>query len=208
MFEKLNEGYDCVVGWRQDRHDTVGRKIFSGIANFLTQTILGFHLHDYACALKLFKKKYIGGMRLYGEMHVFLAALLHHNGARVVEIPVTHQKRAHGLSKHTFVKGVKDIADLLTIKFLMGTSRPLLVFGAMALVLWVLGGATAIWAIVLKLMELRNFGETPLLLATSFLGIAGLVLFMMGFLAELLLRVYYETKEKTPYIIKKIIENK
>jgi len=101
MLEKLKEGNDAVVGWRQNRHDTFGRKIFSGTANWLTRNVLGFHLHDYACALKMFKKEFIGGVRLYGEMHVFLAAILHHHGAKIVEMPVAHKNRAHGLSKHT-----------------------------------------------------------------------------------------------------------
>lgn len=206
MLAKLQEGYDVVVGWRVDRHDSFGRKLFSNAANWLTRTVLGFRLHDYACALKVFKKKFLGGTRLYGEMHVFIAALLYYHGAKIIEIPVRHHARPHGLSKHTFIKGAKDIADLFTVKFIVGTSRPLLVFGTIAFFFWILGGAAFIWAIVLKIMELRDFAGTPLPIVIAFLGIAGFLLLMMGFLAEIILRVYYETNGKTPYIIKSITE--
>ncbi len=208
MLEKLREGYDAVVGWRVDRHDSLGRKIFSSSANWLTRTVLGFRLHDYACALKMFKKECLGSTRLYGEMHVFLAAILYYHGAKIAEIPVRHHARSQGFSKHNFIKGAKDIADLFTIKFLMGTSRPLLVFGTIALFFWALGGASLVGAIVLKIMELRDFAETPLPIVVAFFGVTGFVLLMMGFLAELMLRIYYETNKKTPYTIKTILENK
>ncbi len=207
MFAKIREGYDAVVGWRVERNDSFGRKIFSASANWLTGTILGFRLHDYACALKMFKKEFLGSTRLYGEMHVFLAAILYYHGAKIVEMPVKHHARLQGFSKHNFIKGIKDIADLFTIKFLMGTSRPLLVFGTLAFLFWVLGGGVFLWAIILKVMELSDFAETPLPVVVAFFGVTGTLLLMMGFLAELLLRIYYETKNGTPYAIKSTEEH-
>lgn len=202
MLLKLREGYDAVVGWRVERNDSLGRKIFSVSANWLTRTVLGFRLHDYACALKMFKREFLGSTRLYGEMHVFLAAILYYHGAKITEMPVRHHARSQGFSNHNFIKGAKDIADLFTIKFLVGTSRPLLVFGTIAFVLWFFAVLAFVGAMTLKIMGLRNFAETPLPIVIAFLGIGGLLLLMMGFLAELLLRTYYEAKNRTPYTIR------
>ncbi len=201
MVAKLNEGYDLVAGWRQDRHDSFGRRVFSFFANRITRLVLGVHLHDYACALKAFRKQFIEGVHLYGEMHVFLAGILHFRGARITEVPVTHHGRASGMSKHTFIKGAKDLADLFTIKFLFGTSRPLLLFGGIALTCLSVMSIAIVWAVALKVFMVANFNQTPLLLIASFFGIAGLILFMMGFVAELVLRAYYETNNSTPYLI-------
>jgi glycosyltransferase involved in cell wall biosynthesis len=204
MLEKLNEGYDLVAGWRVDRHDSFGRKVFSWGANRITRFVLGIYLHDYACALKMFRKKFLEDIHLYGEMHVFLAGIMHFRGARITEMPVKHHHRTMGLSKHNFIKGAKDLADLFTIKFLFGTTRPLVLFGSLALLFFALGFLVAVMAVVLKLVAYANFAQTPLPVITAFFGIGGLILFMMGLVAELVLRTYYETKGVTPYVISSI----
>ena len=156
----------------------------------------------------MFKKKHLNGMRLYGEMHVFLVGILHMRGAKISEVEVTHHERTQGTSKHTFIKGAKDIADLLTVKFILGTSRPLLVFMVSSLLSWSIALITAATSITLKIMHVRNFGETPLPVITSLFIIVGFLFIMMGFLAELMLRIYYESKRETPYVISNIKENK
>ena len=183
MLAKLREGYDAVLGWRKDRHDSLGRKIFSRGANLISRTVLGLQIHDYACATKMFKKEFLEGVHLYGEMHVFLAAILKYRGARIAEMVVTHHDRTRGISKHNFIKGAKDLADLLTVKFLFSTSRPLLIFSTVALFSWFIAGLTTAFAVALKIMELRNFAQTPLPVIASLFIILGVVLFMGGFLA-------------------------
>lgn len=208
MFTRLQAGdCDAVVGWRKDRHDDFGRKLFSWVANTLTRRVLGFPQNDYACALKMFKKSFLGDLRLYGEMHVFLGAILAMRGARVVEMEVKHHERTQGLSKHTFIKGAKDLADLFTIKFLLSTSRPLLFFGAVGLACLGLGFLAAVAAIVLKFLAIRNLAQTPLPVVSSLFVMMGVMLGMMGLLAELLVRVYYESKRETPYLIAEVTEN-
>ena len=208
MLNKMDEGYDVVVGWRKDRHDSFGRRILSRLANWLTRRVTGLHLHDYACALKVFKKKHLEGVHLYGEMHVFLAAILQARGARVTEIEVTHHERHAGVSKHFFMKAVKDIADLLTVKFLFTyAARPLVFFGGWALASIGLGIIAGAMSVILKLVEIRNFGQTPLPIITTLFIILGVILFMMGFIAELMLRIYYEGRKETPYTVSEVIEN-
>lgn len=208
MVAKLYEGYDAVVGWREERRDPFGRRLLSSLANWLTRKITGLKLHDYACGLKVFKRRFIEDFHLYGEMHVFLAAILHLRGAKITEVVVRHRERSRGVSKHTILKAVKNLADLLTIKFLMSTSRPLVFFGGVGLASWLVGGVAAIWAVVLKIMDLRNFAQTPLPIVASLFIILGFFLVMMGFLAELMLRAYHEGSGKVVYKIRETIENK
>ena len=126
----------------------------------------------------------------------------------MTEIPVKHHERQGGVSKHYFMKAVKDISDLLTIQFLsQHMDRPLLFFGTFCLIFWFLGFLSVAASIVLKLLELRNFAQTPLPLLASFFIMMGFLLFMMGFLAELMVRIYCETQKITPYIVKETIEN-
>jgi glycosyltransferase involved in cell wall biosynthesis len=204
MLKKLNEGYDLVAGWRVDRHDSFGRKVFSFVANRITRFVLGIRLHDYACALKMFRKNFMEGIHLYGEMHVFLAGILHYRGARIVEMPVKHHGRTAGLSKHNFIKGAKDLADVFTIRFLFGTTRPMVVFGFLGLLFFGFAFLAFASAIVLKVVHYANFAQTPLPVMTAFFGIGGLILCMMGLVAELVLRAYYETKNTTPYVIRSV----
>src|SRR3989344_6488332 len=209
LVAKIREGYDVVSGWRKDRHDSFSRKLLSRLANWLTAKVTGLYLHDSACAIKAYRRDIIQPVHLYGEMHVFLPAYLYMRGAKVAEIPVRHHARAFGVSKHYFMKAVKDICDLLTIKFLSSmTGRPLVFFGgagAAAIFVGMIVGAVSVY---LKLAGLRNFGQTPLPLLAVFFIFAGIFFFMIGFLAELMLRVYFETNRKTPYIIKERLETK
>ena len=169
----------------------------------------GLSLHDSACALKAYRRKVLEDVNLYGEMHVFLPAILHARGAKVAEVEVAHHDRTRGTSKHNFMKAVKDIGDLLVIKFMTDyMSRPFLFFGGWGVFSIFLGLISGGASIMLKIMEIRNIGETPLPILTVLLVVVGLLLIMMGFLAEIMLRTYYETKGRTPYVVKEVIENR
>lgn len=101
LLEKINEGYDAVVGWRKRRGDSAARRAFSRCANALVSRMTGVRLHDFSCALKCFRKKYIVDVRLLGETFIFLPVFAHANGARLAEVEVVHDRRAHGRSKYT-----------------------------------------------------------------------------------------------------------
>ena len=206
LIKKLREGYDVVSGWRKNRHDNWGRRILSRSANWLTGKVTGLYLHDHACAIKAYRKSVLEGVNLYGEMHVFLPCILYLRGAKVAEMEVAHHARTLGFSKHNFLKAVKDISDLLVVRFIFSVKRPLLFFSSTALALWFLSLAMAVAAVIVKLTDYRDFGQAPLPLVAVFLAIAGLLFFALGFLAELLLRVYYESGGHTPYIVKQVIE--
>lgn len=208
LIAKIREGYDVVSGWRQERNDSSGRRILSKLANWLTAKMSGLYLHDSACAIKAYRREMLQSVRLYGEMHVFLPAYLYGRGAKIAEVPVIHHARKFGISKHYFFKAIKDISDLLTIKFMVSmTSRPMVFFGGIGVVSVLLGFLVAALSVYLKVAGIRNFGQTPLPILTIFFILSGTIFFMLGFMSELMLRIYFETNKKTPYIIKERIEN-
>ncbi len=193
---KLREGYDVVAGWRKDRHDSFGRRIHSRLANWLTRKVTGLNLHDHACALKAYRREFLKGINLYGVQHVFLAAYLYLRGARVAEVEVVHHERKSGLSKHHLLAGVKAIADLLVTRFLSPNTRPMLFFSSFGVLFGLLSVAAGIWAF-LAARSLTLF---------ALFAMIGFLLFMLGFLAEIIWRSHFELRNDTPYRIKEIIE--
>ncbi|MDP3725796.1 MAG: glycosyltransferase family 2 protein [bacterium] len=209
LIEKLNLGYDVVSGWRVDRYDSFARKIISRIANRLTSKITGLPLHDSAGPLKAMRAHVLKELNLYGEMHSFLPAILYARGARVIEIPVRHVKRSSGKSKYYPTKLMKSMADLLVVKFMSDyLSRPFLFFGGWGLFSIFLGIVAGALSLTLKIMGIFYLTQTPLPILATLFFVVGVILVMIGFLAEIMLRIYYENKGGTPYIVKEITENR
>lgn len=209
LIARMREGYDVVVGWRKDRHDPLWRRFFSRFANFITRRIAGISLHDYGCALRAFRRKDLEGLRLYGVMHVFLPVILGRRGARIAEVEVMHHERKSGRTKYSLSHMATDFADLLTIKFLYGYAlRPLVFFGSVALVCVFLAVFTIIASVFFKFYNNINYSQTPLPVITALLFIVGFLLLMMGFMTELLIRIYYESRRETPYKIIEVMERK
>lgn len=207
LLKKIEEGYDVVSGWRKNRKDPLfSRRIPSMIANKMISAIGGVRLHDYGCTLKAYKRDVLKNIRLYGEMHRFIPIYAHWIGARVSEIPVNHFPRRSGSSKYGMSRVFKVILDLMVVKFLLSYSqKPIYVFGGMGL-LMVLGAIlSGGWAIYLKLFKKVSFILTPLPLLCVLLLVLGFLSILMGFLAEILTRTYYESQRKPTYQIKETI---
>lgn len=204
LLEKLEEGYDVVSGWRVDRKDKLfTRKIPSWIANRVISSIGGVHLHDYGCSLKAYRRDVLKDVKLYGEMHRFIPIYAAWAGARVTEIPVNHLPRIHGSSKYGISRTIKVIFDLITIKFLASyQTKPLYVFGSFGLIAFLLSVAATIWAVILKYGYDVSFILTPLpVIAVVMLAIS-IQFFLMGLLAELLVRTYHESQDKAIYAVR------
>ncbi len=135
LIDKLDEGYDVVSGWRANRQEGFWlRRLPSQVANWLISRTTGTHLHDYGCTLKAYRRELINELRLYGEMHRFIPALLGGNGARVAELPVHHHARRHGNSKYGISRTVRVVLDLLLVKFSLSfMTKPLQIFGLVGL---------------------------------------------------------------------------
>ncbi len=205
LLEKLKEGYDVVSGWRQGRWNdrVLARKLPSLIANWLISRIGGLRLHDYGCTLKAYRREAIAGVPLYGEMHRFIPAYLYWKGARVAEIPVKYRPRIHGTSKYGLSRIFRVVLDLLLIKFLTRyMNRPIHFFGGVGLFAFFIGCAAGTGAVMLKIISGRSLIRTPLPILSALFIIVGIQLIIMGVLAEMVMRTYYESQKKTPYHIK------
>ncbi|CAN5198029.1 glycosyltransferase family 2 protein [soil metagenome] len=207
LLDKLDEGYDVVSGWRKNRQDKlVSRKIPSQIANRVISWIGGVPLHDYGCSLKAYRRDVIQDVKLYGEMHRFIPIYASWAGARVAEIPVDHHARTMGKSKYGISRTVKVVFDLITIKFMAEYhTKPLYVFGAFGMIAFAISIVSGLWALVLKLFYGTSFILTPLpIIAVVMLAIS-VQFFLMGLLAELLVRTYHESQDKAIYAVREKI---
>ncbi len=200
LIEKMSEGYDVVSGWRKNRQDDGVRSLFSRTANRLIGYVTGVNIHDYGCTLKAYKREVLDGVRLYGEMHRFIPAYAAWNGGRVTEIVVTHHPRTRGVSKYNLSRTFKVLLDLLVVKFLTTYySRPMHFFGMAGFVSIAFGCVTGVWALVLKFGWQVSFILTPLPLLTALFLIVGVQFVLMGIIAEMITRTYYESQGKTTY---------
>ena len=203
FLEKLEEGFDVCSGWRKNRQDAALKRVLpSRIANFIISRISGVHLHDYGCSLKAYKKEVIKGVKLYGEMHRFIPIYASWQGARVTEIPVTHHPRLHGTSKYGLERTLKVILDLIVVKFLANyAQKPIYVFGYVGLVSILIAVLAAGASLYYKFFGNKSFISTPLPLLFVLATITGIMCILMGLLAELVIRTYYESQNKPVYLI-------
>jgi glycosyltransferase involved in cell wall biosynthesis len=203
LLAKLDEGYDLVSGWRQQRQDAaLRRNLPSSLANRLISAVSGIYLHDYGCTLKAYRRQALQGVQLYGEMHRFIPIYAYWNGARVTEIPVRHHARRHGISHYTLIRIPKVLFDLLVVVFLHRYGqRPMYVFGGVGLISIGIGMIAGCAALYYKFFGGKSFITTPLPLLFVMAFITGAMCFLMGLLAELLVRTYYESQNKPTYMI-------
>lgn len=210
LLDKLDEGYDVVSGWRKNRQDKmVTRKIPSMIANRLISWIGGVPLHDYGCSLKAYRRESLEDVRLYGEMHRFIPIYASWAGARVTEIPVEHHARTMGKSKYGLSRTVKVVFDLITIKFMASyQTKPLYLFGWAGLITFALSLICAIFAFLMKFLSWphhADFVQTPLPVISMVTLVLGVQLFLMGLLAEMMVRTYHESQAKAIYAVRERI---
>ncbi|WP_457560287.1 glycosyltransferase family 2 protein [Caminibacter sp.] len=206
MIEKLNEGYDVVAGIRAKRKDEPFRKFLSKIANKIIRKVTGVHITDYGCTLKVFKRDVAKNLSLYGELHRFIPILAEMYGAKITEIPVKHHERKYGKSKYGFNRTFKVISDLMYLVFMQRFGqKPMHFFGTVGFISFSLGFLIDFYLFILKLFG-ENIGNRPLLTLGTMLILGGIQLITTGFLAEIMIRIYYESQGKKPYKIKEIIE--
>ena len=119
FLEKIEEGYDLVVGWRHDRQDHWSRVLPSKIANWLIGKATGVPIKDNGCSLKAYRADLIKEIPLYSEMHRFIPAMSSLGGARIAEIKVRHHPRRFGSSKYGFSRIYKVFLDLVSISTIL-----------------------------------------------------------------------------------------
>jgi glycosyltransferase involved in cell wall biosynthesis len=207
LVAKLNEGYDVVSGWRKDRRDhLLRRNLASRIANRLISRVSGIYLHDYGCTLKAYRRSMVQDVRLYGEMHRFIPIYAHWLGARVTEIEVKHHPRRFGHSKYGLERIIKVMLDLLVIAFFdRYLVKPIYLFGSIGLGMLGLSLLVFLWMIGLRVFQAKSFISTPLPPLAAILGAIGIVAFLLGLLAEMVMRTYFESQGRRAYLVQELV---
>nr|HPH54059.1 glycosyltransferase family 2 protein [Bacteroidales bacterium] len=205
------EGYDLVSGWKKKRYDgTFTKNIPSKIYNATARKVTGIKLHDMNCGLKAYRKEVVKSIEVYGEMHRFIPYLAKRAGfGNIGEKVVQHQARKYGKSKFGLNRFINGFLDLLSVWFLqVFGKKPMHFFGSIGILTFVIGIVIAIWLIVAKLIAqahgsiFRPVTDQPLFYLALLMAIVGVMLFLTGFLGELISR---NSQERNKYNIRKEI---
>jgi hypothetical protein len=207
LLDKLDEGFDVVSGWRKERQDAaMTRRLPSRVANWVIGRVGGLPLHDYGCTLKAYRREILQGVRLYGEMHRFIPIYASWMGAKIVEMPVSHHPRRIGQSKYGLERVVKVVLDLIVVKFLdRHFVKPIYVFGGFAVFSFLLCVISTLYMLYLKIFEGLSFILTPLPLVSAMTFLVGFLSLLMGLLAEMLVRTYFESQQRAAYVVRDLI---
>jgi glycosyltransferase involved in cell wall biosynthesis len=197
---------DVVAGRRAGRKDGMMlRKIPSAIANAIIRNMTDVHIRDYGCTLKVFKQDVAKNLGLYGELHRFIPVLVQLYGAKMEEVDVRHHARKFGTSKYGIGRTFKVLSDLLFMVFFQKYSqRPMHLFGTLGFLSLFIGLTMNLYLLTVKILG-ADIGSRPLLSLGIILTFIGIQLITTGFIAEFIMRTYYESQNKKPYIIRKIV---
>jgi glycosyltransferase involved in cell wall biosynthesis len=204
MLDKLDQGYDVVSGWRRHRKDLlVTRKLPSWMANALISAASGVRLHDYGCTLKAYRRFVLQGVHLYGEMHRFIPIYAAQRGARVTEMEVAHHPRQYGKTKYGLGRIPNVLLDLTLSQMLWkyGT-KPMHLFGKFGLLSMAASVLFFLVMIYYKFWGAKDFVETPLPHLTVMSFLVGCLSILMGLLAEITMRTYYESSQTATYVVR------
>lgn len=202
------EGYDVVSGWKQNRQDNkLTKNLPSKLYNATARKITGIRLHDMNCGLKAYKNEVIKNIEVYGEMHRYIPYLAKNAGfEKIGEKPVHHQKRKYGKSKFGIERFVNGFLDLLSLWFLSTFGKkPMHFFGFSGILMFIFGFFCTVWVIVEKLIHqshgvrFRPVTDQPLFYLALTATMIGVMLFLAGFICELISR---NSSERNHYNIK------
>ena len=208
------EGYDLVSGWKQHRQDNaLTKNLPSKLYNWTARKVTGIKLHDMNCGLKAYKADVVKNIEVYGEMHRYIPYLAQNAGfGKIGEKPVHHQKRKYGVSKFGMDRFVHGFLDLMSLWFLSRFgSKPMHFFGTSGTLMFLIGFVMTVWIIVAKLvhqaqgLKYRAVTEQPLFYLALLAVVLGVMLFLAGFLGELVSR---NAPERNRYQIKELFSTK
>src|SRR5262245_18944199 len=195
FIREIERGHDLVSGWKIERDDPLEKRLASRFFNAVVRLVSGVKLHDNNCGFKAYRRWCIADLQLLGNQHRFVAALLSGRGARIGEIPVQHHRRRYGKSKYGIARYFHGAFDLAILMLLTKFSQsPLYFFGLLSMCFLALGGAIGgylLWNEMLYLVFTPigvQLTMPPLLILCVFLLLAGVLIFLIGLLAELVLR--------------------
>lgn len=189
FIEKLDDGYDVVSGWKENRKDPISKTLPSKLFNKATAVLSGISLRDFNCGFKAYRREVLEGIRLYGELHRYIPVLASDLGFKIGEIPVKHHARQHGVSKYGWERYARGLLDLLTV---LATTRylqkPGHLFGGIGLASGLIGGGILFYLTMLWFLGVGPIGTRPLFFLGILLVILSIQMISLGLVAELLTR--------------------
>jgi glycosyltransferase involved in cell wall biosynthesis len=207
---KLEEGYDVVSGWRQNRQDGFLRTFPSRVANKLMARASGVSIHDFGTTFKAYRREVLERIPIYGQMHRFIPAMASIEGAQIAEVPIADKPRASGRSHYGLSRTFRVMFDLLTIRFIVRyLSRPLHFFGGIGVVMIAVAVVLASWLLFKKLYWREDIfiqnGPMLLFAAVTFLG--GIQFLGLGLLGDLFARLYYAPERRDIYNVARVFRS-
>ena len=202
------EGYDLVSGWKRHRKDNAFTKnLPSKLYNWTARKVTGIRLHDMNCGIKAYRKEVVKNIEVYGEMHRYIPYLAKNAGfGKIGEKPVRHQKRKYGKSKFGMDRFVNGLLDLMSLWFLSRFGgKPMHFFGTSGILMFLVGFVMTVWIIIAKLVhqaqdiKFRAVTDQPLFYLALLAVVLGVMLFLAGFIGELVTR---NAPERNAYQIK------
>ncbi|MDQ1162019.1 glycosyltransferase involved in cell wall biosynthesis [Chryseobacterium sp. SORGH_AS 447] len=199
----INENYDIVSGWKKKRFDNVMTKnVPSKLFNAAARKVSGVYLHDFNCGLKAYKRQVVKSIDVYGDMHRYIPVLAANAGfRRITEKEVQHQARPYGTSKFGTERFIRGFLDLVTLWFVSRFGgRPMHFFGAVGTLMFIVGFLSALWLGISKLIDVARgiYGHlitnNPWFFIALTMMIMGTLLFVAGFLGEMIIRTNREHK--------------
>lgn len=199
----VNENYDIVSGWKKKRFDNVMTKnVPSKLFNAAARKVSGVYLHDFNCGLKAYKKQVVKTIDVYGDMHRYIPVLAANAGfRRITEKEVQHQARPYGTSKFGTERFIRGFLDLVTLWFVSRFGgRPMHFFGAVGTLMFIVGFLSALWLGISKLIDVARgiYGHlitnNPWFYIALTMMLMGTLLFVAGFLGEIIIRTNREHK--------------
>lgn len=206
----VDENFDLISGWKKKRYDNVITKnIPSRLFNAAARKTSGLKLHDFNCGLKAYKNEVIKAIKVSGEMHRYIPVLAKNEGfTKIGEKIIQHQARKYGVTKFGMDRFVNGFLDLITISFLSRFGkRPMHFFGLWGTFMFLFGTTSAFYIGIYKLYKVYNGIKTILITNNPWFYIAltsmilGTLLFLAGFIGELIIKTkstekHYTIKEK------------
>ena len=208
LIEKINQGYDLVSGWRQQRAErSFFRRLPSAIFHWTMRVLSGVPLHDFGTTFKAYRRETIRNVNLYGELHRFLPALASLQGARLAEVPLRDATRTTGSSPDGLGRAFRVLFELLTVRFLLRyLTRPLRFFGMLSLACFAVGFGTLTYLLYEKWGGHSLFLEYgPLLVMAVVAVLSGIQLLSTGLIGEILTRVHFEGQQRRIYSVSRVI---
>jgi glycosyltransferase involved in cell wall biosynthesis len=207
LFDKLNEGYDAVLGERAKRQDAfMIRKLPSYCGNWLIRKVTGVAVKDLGCTLRVMRRDLAQCLTLYGEMHRFIPVLAQQAGARMLQVPVQHHPRRAGKTKYNLTRTFRVVLDLITVKFMHTyVTRPMHAMGLAGLAAIGLGFVSLLATILMKWSHGTFMTGNPLLLLSAMLVLIGVQFITLGLLGEMMTRTYFESQGKPSYLVRTVL---